>query len=146
MHKSKGGWLRAANGREVDIPYFQKSIEYFRNKYSNITFLAISDDRKWTRDNLSSLGILTLPDSASPGHDLAVLSSCNHTIMTYGSFGFWGSYLAGGEVVYFSDFVKPDSRMAEIFVYDKMYPKEWIGISTTPDGFWDEYTNPFMTT
>lgn len=144
LRKSKGGWLRAANGREVDINYFRKSVEYFRSKYKNITFLAVSDDRNWTRDNLSSLGILTLPEPESPGHDLAVLSSCNHTIMSYGSFGFWGGYLAGGEVVYFSDFVKPDSKMAEIFVYKKMYPKEWLGISTTPRGFWDKYTNPFV--
>lgn len=144
LRKTNGGWLRAADGREVDKPYFVKSIQHFRSKYKNITFLAVSDDRRWTKENLSPLGILTLPESESPGHDLALLSSCNHTIMTYGSFGFWGSFLAGGDVVYFSDFMHPSSKMAKIFVYDKMYPREWVGISTTPPGFWDNYTNPFI--
>nr|XP_027226115.1 galactoside 2-alpha-L-fucosyltransferase 2-like [Penaeus vannamei] len=32
--------------------------------------------------------------------DMALLSSCNHSIVTMGSYGFWTGYLAGGEVVY----------------------------------------------
>ena len=28
--------------------------------------------------------------------DLSVLSHCNHSIIDYGTFGFWSAYLAGG--------------------------------------------------
>jgi len=35
----------------------------------------------------------------SVGHDLAVLAACNHTIVSYGSFSFWGAFLAGGATV-----------------------------------------------
>jgi hypothetical protein len=28
--------------------------------------------------------------------DLALLAACNHTILTYGTFGFWAGLLAGG--------------------------------------------------
>jgi hypothetical protein len=28
--------------------------------------------------------------------DLALLAACNHTILTYGTFGFWAGFLAGG--------------------------------------------------
>ena len=31
---------------------------------------------------------------------MSLLSRCNHSITTVGSFGFWSSYLADGEVVY----------------------------------------------
>ncbi|RXG52739.1 Galactoside 2-alpha-L-fucosyltransferase 1 [Armadillidium vulgare] len=31
---------------------------------------------------------------------MAILSFCNHSIFTIGSYGFWASYLAGGEVLY----------------------------------------------
>ncbi|XP_054715319.1 galactoside alpha-(1,2)-fucosyltransferase 1-like [Uloborus diversus] len=145
LRKGSGGWLRAANGREVDLLYFQKAVDYFRNRYGNVTFLAVSDDRKWCKRNLSQLGILTVPDSPSPGHDLALLAECNHTIMTYGTYGFWGGYLSGGTVVYFTDFVKPNTTVAKkFFVYEKIYPPEWIGISTTKPGYWESYTNPFL--
>ena len=33
------------------------------------------------------------------GFDLCVLASSHHTIITYGTFGLWGSLLAGGDVV-----------------------------------------------
>jgi hypothetical protein len=32
------------------------------------------------------------------GLDLALLSQANHSIMTYGTFGMWGTMLAGGQV------------------------------------------------
>ena len=36
---------------------------------------------------------------SSPEEDLALLSSCNHTLIGYGTFGLWGGFIAGGEVV-----------------------------------------------
>ena len=33
------------------------------------------------------------------GFDLCVLSASHHTVITYGTFGLWGSLLAGGEVI-----------------------------------------------
>ena len=33
------------------------------------------------------------------GWDLCVLATSNHSIHTYGTFGLWGSLLAGGDVV-----------------------------------------------
>ncbi|XP_055946111.1 galactoside alpha-(1,2)-fucosyltransferase 2-like [Argiope bruennichi] len=141
-----GGWLRAFDGREVDFAFFQRAVDYFRNKYANVTFLAVSDDREWCRKNLAQFGILTTPDSPGPAEDLALLAECNHTIMTYGTYGFWGGYLAGGEVVYFTDFLKPNTSMTkDYFRYEKMYPPDWVAISTTPPGFWENYTNPFLT-
>lgn len=35
---------------------------------------------------------------AFPGIDLALLSQANHSIMSYGTFGMWGAFLAGGDV------------------------------------------------
>ena len=31
--------------------------------------------------------------------DLAVLASCNHSIVDYGTFGLWAGLLAGGQIV-----------------------------------------------
>ena len=33
------------------------------------------------------------------GFDLCVLASCDHSVFAYGTFGLWGSLLAGGNVI-----------------------------------------------
>ncbi len=33
------------------------------------------------------------------GDDLALLAACNHTILSYGTFGMWGALLAGGRTI-----------------------------------------------
>ena len=38
-------------------------------------------------------------DAQMPGFDLCLLASCDHSIHTYGTFGMWGSLLAGGDVI-----------------------------------------------
>lgn len=32
----------------------------------------------------------------NPAQDMALLAACNHTIISYGNFGFWGAYFGGG--------------------------------------------------
>ncbi len=41
-------------------------------------------------------------DAESVGLDLAVLSSCNHSVTTWGTFGMWAALLSGGE--YYSQY------------------------------------------
>ena len=33
--------------------------------------------------------------SQPQGRDLAILAACNHTVLSYGTYGFWGGFLAG---------------------------------------------------
>ena len=35
----------------------------------------------------------------SIGHDLALMSLCNHTILSHGTFSYWSGYFAGGLVI-----------------------------------------------
>ena len=57
------------------------------------------------------------PGSISYGVDLAVLSSCNHSIVDYGTFGLWAGLLAGGKIVLpqgYSAMRSPDMMWWEI--------------------------------
>ena len=38
-------------------------------------------------------------DADMPGYDLCLMAACNHSIHDYGTFGTWGSLLAGGDVI-----------------------------------------------
>lgn len=50
----------------------------------------------------------TVFSSSSIGHDLAVASLCNHTIISYGTFSLWVGFLAGGIIM--SPFHFPEYR------------------------------------
>ena len=84
----------------------------------HLAFVVATDDADWCRRELQDLpqvlssarqkesySIHFTADyhglvQQDPAHfDLAVLSHCNHSIFDYGTFGFWGAYLAGGITV-----------------------------------------------
>ena len=62
--------------------------------------------------------------------DISILSLCNHTIITSGSFGWSGAWLANGTVVYLRDFPKPGSELYKnFFINNGYYLPNWIGMS-----------------
>ena len=66
--------------------------------------------------------------------DFAILKSCDHMIMTIGSFGWWaawlGPHLNGGTVIYQSDaFDITNDFMRNNMMLDDVYPSSWIPIS-----------------
>ena len=50
------------------------------------------------RSNLSRPIFRPLATGVDVGEDLALLAACNHSIISYGTFGMWAAILAGGEV------------------------------------------------
>lgn len=45
--------------------------------------------------------------------DLAVMASCHHSVYDYGTFGFWGAWMAGGQTILartFADTDKVDTK------------------------------------
>lgn len=99
------------NKKVVGKTYFLEAIEYFQESYPDqqVYFIAVSDDLVWVKKNLGSIkGVVVagvggedgqLPGGLDPvGVDLALLRSCNHTIMSQGQFGLWASFLAEGDV------------------------------------------------
>ena len=87
--------------------YFEDAIAYFKEEYGdpevdnkNIVFVYVSDDMKWGRRKLKKLeeqiffvGCGDGDKTDCIGKDFGVLSSCNHTITTHGTFGHWVSLI-----------------------------------------------------
>jgi len=92
--------------------YFEDATSYFVEEYGdperhnnkNVVFVFVSDDMKWGRRKLKHLDNVFFAgcgDADNPdciGKDLALLASCNHTIVTHGSFSHWAAFMAGGEI------------------------------------------------
>ena len=101
-----------------------------------LLFIVVSDDMNWTRQKFESALFLAseyITDSPtraaavySEGHnrpeDLAILASCNHSVITIGTFGWWSAYLAGGLTVYNGHYPPENNSLVDY------YPPSWIGL------------------
>ena len=74
----------------------------FPKRCFNLVFIYISDDIEWAKDNLltkaggKELHIIGDTSDELGKLDLAILSKCNHTIQSYGSFTYFAGFLASG--------------------------------------------------
>ena len=86
--------------------------------------------RKWRSRNYEKFHKFELSYFAFlVGFDLCVLASCDHSIHTYGTFGLWGSLLAGGDVIV----PKGRKKMGlteEDYIYTKSAMPGWLYIDT----------------
>ncbi|CAH1791911.1 unnamed protein product [Owenia fusiformis] len=93
--------------------YFQNAMEYFRTKHKHVHFIICTDDIKWAQNN-TQFHHTTLSIGHSPGEDLAILSHCDHIIMSTGTFSWWAGWLSPGEVLYWVGWPEPNTELARL--------------------------------
>ncbi|KAL3871161.1 hypothetical protein ACJMK2_039177 [Sinanodonta woodiana] len=108
--------------------YLNKSMNYFREKYSNIHFIIASDNISWCEENIKRDNDTEFSKFNDPWVDMAIMSACDHVIITSGTFGWWGAWLAGGDVVYFKGYPRPGSVIDKGMSREDYYPSQWIGM------------------
>ncbi|XP_044844841.1 galactoside alpha-(1,2)-fucosyltransferase 2-like isoform X3 [Mauremys mutica] len=136
FHVRRGDYIQVMTqkwkGVVADKAYLEKAMGYFRAKYQEPVFVVTSNGMEWCRENIdASRGDVYFSGDgieSSPGRDFALLAHCNHMIMTIGTFGFWASYLAGGETIYLANYTLPDSPFLRVFKPEAAFLPEWIGI------------------
>ena len=122
--------------------YFENAMEYFETRISNVGFVVISDDPDWCNE-LAYFKKENVHISLERQHyalDMAILSACDHIILSVGTFGFWAAYLgadsrANGTVVYYEsefDFVTNFKEQGRLQPED-YYPPGWIAIGDAPN-------------
>ncbi|KAF0304659.1 Galactoside 2-alpha-L-fucosyltransferase 2 [Amphibalanus amphitrite] len=98
-------YVRKKYGRTLpDVEYFERTLTYYRERFSDALFIVCSDDIDFVTERLNAkqnddILIAGNRDISDPGRDMALLSACNHSVVTVGTYGFWGAYLAGGTVL-----------------------------------------------
>ena len=96
-----------------------------------LMFIVCSDDMAWAKEHFTfSSRPIVYSENKTDAVDLAILTKCDHMIMTTGTFGWWAAWLAGGHVVYYSQYPRKHSRLERTFSKDKTdyFPPEWIRI------------------
>lgn len=113
--------------------YLDRSFKYFRDRYHPIVFIVFTnpnaEDVKWCKYHINGSDVVFAPENPREV-DMCAISMCNHTIMTVGSFGWWGSFLANGTTIYFKNVARNDSSLRKDFssdMSDYFFPG-WIGM------------------
>ncbi|EHB05520.1 Galactoside 2-alpha-L-fucosyltransferase 2 [Heterocephalus glaber] len=136
VHVRRGDYVRVMprvwKGVVADRGYLEQALDWFRARYPAPVFVVTSNGMAWCRENINaSRGDVVFAGEGvegSPGRDFALLTQCNHTVMTIGTFGIWAAYLAGGDTVYLANYTLPDSPFLRVFKPEAAFLPEWVGI------------------
>ena len=126
VHVRRGDIMKLKKFNLPTASYYLKAMRYFKQQTRNVNFVVVSNDIKWCKTNLNVYPRMAFFSNNSAAVDLALLSSCQHTIISVGTFGWWGAWLAGGSVVYFDNFISKSSEIFGAFNPSDYYPPHWI--------------------
>ena len=104
------------------------SVEYYKeafSKFDDCNFIVTSDDIPWCEQNLDGDNVI-FSNCVSELEDMYLLSQCNNSILSNGSFAWWGCYLGKDKekVVAPSAWFGPDGPHD----YRDVYREGWIQI------------------
>ena len=99
-------------------------MEHFRAKYKNVVFIAVSEHKHYIKKNIVGDDVL-YSTSRSDILELTLLTLCDHTIMSVGTFSWWAAYLAGGDVVYYKDHMPKTGRLSSFHNDFQFFLPEW---------------------
>ncbi|XP_005099117.1 galactoside alpha-(1,2)-fucosyltransferase 2 [Aplysia californica] len=132
IHVRRGDYLdkpRIAAGRVTAPPsYFNAAMRWMKTKFPNdqIIYVVASDDLKWCAENFKNYtDVKVLPD-ASEGVHMAIMASCDHVIMSTGTYSWWAAWLSGGIGIYYKKFPVPGSQLDKGLNRSDHYPEQWI--------------------
>ena len=109
--------------------YFFKAMRWMIGSMPSKTvlFLVVSDDIAWCERFLSGSYVRVAPPASASVH-LALLASCDHVIMSTGTFGWWGAWMAGGKVVYYKNYPAENSPLAKGFNRTDFFLPSWVAL------------------
>ena len=104
--------------------FFDNAMNYFRTKYKTVYFVVVSEDKNWGRSNIVGKDVIhsTLPEDLL---ELALLTLCDHGVVSVGTFSWWAAFLTGGEVVYFRDHLNPKLWAAKVYNNTQYFLPTW---------------------
>ena len=90
-------WVKLGFG-PPPVAYYSNAMKYFQKKYSNVHFILCSDDITWARKHIVGDNI-TFVTNHEAGVDMAIVASCDHVIISNGTYSWWAGWLCRGTTV-----------------------------------------------
>ena len=115
--------------KEKAMKYLQKAVSFYQKLYENLLFVVCSDSIPAAREIFPNGTNVTYSEKFGdkPWVDMAVLTLCDHSIISVGTFGWWAAWLTGGTVVYLYDTPMFGHAYSEKDKLIRLYhPKGWV--------------------
>ena len=111
-----------------DFQFYNTAMSYFTFRFPQVVFIICSDDIKWSKLEITFATHIEFSTNRSPPEDLAVLSLCDHTIMSVGTFGWWAAWFVNGTTVYYDSWPGRGSPLEKKVTKEDFFYKSWIPI------------------
>ena len=127
-------------------PYFEQAMSRFLNESQGdrVQFIVITDSLKWAKKAINFKSIaeqlnqtsrnekvdtdVVYSEGHNAGFDLALLSVCDGVIMSTGTYGWWGAWLANKTTIYYSNWPRNGTKLFSQFKRTDFFPPDWIPI------------------
>ena len=112
------------------VSYFERAMEYYRSQYHPVKFVVVSDEMAWVEAQpVFREADTQIVSGNGPIVDLAILANCDHGVMSIGTFGWWGNYLAGGECIFYNnEFNFKHPTVKNNINLDDYYLPHWVSL------------------
>lgn len=122
-----GGYVPAS------VEYYHKSIKFYENMFQNssikLLFLILGNDYEWNLNHApNQTNVIVVKPSDKPALDMCLLTKCNHSIISTGTFSWWVGFLTGGIVTYMKNQCRPMSGLCKQFEMNDYINLEWTWI------------------
>lgn len=130
VHIRMGDYLQGANkaiyGGICTEEYYNKAINFFKEKYPKCHFYIFSNDKHYVQKykNRQDFTLIDCNDEKDAWKDMYLMSICKHNIIANSSFSWWGAWLNQHED---KEIIAPYKWMNTKEMRD-IYPNEWIRI------------------
>lgn len=98
MHIRRGDYVNNSQTNNFhgvcDIEYYNKAVNYLKEKVIKPVYYIFSDDIAWCKNNFDFLeNKIFIDDTKSAIDDLELMKRCKHNIIANSSFSWWGAWL-----------------------------------------------------
>lgn len=116
--------------------YFKTAIKIIKNQIypQKPIFVVLTDDRLKAQEKFGHLffesneGVFVPRKISNRCVDMEIMSACNYSIITQGTFGWWGAFLSNGFNIYIENYAVENEHFYNITVPEDFFPEEWIGL------------------
>lgn len=128
VHIRRGDYLSvtfaSGFGNCCPIEYYQRAIDYMKQRFGNIQFFVFSDDMAWVKENLAldNATYVNWNSGADSWQDMYLMSKCKHNIIANSTFSWWGAWLNS----HYDKIVVAPKRWWSTIEHDDVVPESWI--------------------
>ena len=104
------------------------AMKWMERKFKQVIFFVASDDKTWCHRYLKKENVF-ISNFPSAEDDFTLMQSCDHMIMTVGTFGWWAAWMTshrGGDVMYYRDPFNVGGWKYDHFDRMTHYPGHWL--------------------